>query len=120
MDRIEAGFADRFAERPCGWPVGPEKVDGPGWYTPCRTVQIVELAGSRAHRRRFEVHTFFPFRRIDLRFPPIACASLMRARRVAGDRMVEASGGAMLQTTRHAAIDLWRAGDVIGLEAIRQ
>ena len=62
---IEARMAARFCDRPDGWPVGPERLTGPGWSSPSPSVQLIERVGSSGGH--FTVLTLFPFRRIDLR-----------------------------------------------------
>jgi len=113
---MEIALARAFAKGFGTWPVGPEKQRGRGWYTPCRTVQLLRRRKNEVGPR-YTIWTFFSGRRVDLRFPPIGCNTFAKAQRMAFDRL-EQAGGARVLTGRRGGLDLARAGDVVGLDDV--
>lgn len=111
-------MAASYAQRADGWPVGPEMVKGAGWYVTTPTVQLVEQPRD-GRKRRFVVHTFFPFRRTDRRYPSSPPMTLDRARRFAMQRLYQLAGSQPVKVGRSPGIEWWRGGDHIGMEVFR-
>ena len=104
----------RFAERPSGWPIGPE-VSGGAWSCATPTVQIVEYRTAK-RGRWYRVLTHFPFRYTDRRYPPSPLMPLGRARRFAFARLRQVSGSSTLRLGPGPGIEWTWGGAHFGLE----
>jgi len=118
FSRLEAKMAASYAQRADGWPVGPEQITGRGWYCTTPTVQLIEQPRD-GRKRRFVVHTFFPFRRTDRRYPPSDPMTLDRARRFAMQRLHCLAGRQRIRPGCGRGIEWVRGGDHIGMEVFR-
>ena len=110
-------MACAYARRADGWPVGHILRDR-AWSCATPTVQIVER-DRKLGKRRFVVHTLFPFLRTDQRYRSTVPLTLMQARRYAFARLRELSPDGSIRPSGGPGIEWCRGGEHIGVEVLR-
>lgn len=82
-------------------PIGPEDVDGRGWYVVGHSIQVIETG--KAGRLRWRVAVYFSGRKFDLRYPVASFKRRWEAVERAKDYGLHYCGG--------GAVERWCGGD---------